>query len=362
MQKRLAILFLFLFGSVSFSEANQDSIANKKPVVSVLPLVYYTPETSWSFGAGAVANFKIGDQHEDTFESQVALGGAYTLFNQFLAYGSWRIFTEENKNLFAGEIGWYRYVYFFYGIGATVQDSDREQFDATFPRLKFDYLRKVQSNLYLGFRYHYDDFEITSVKASGLLDSGDILGSNGGRLSGIGPIIYFDSRDSQLYPSRGVLVESSFQTFHKSIGSQYNFSKMLIDFRSVHSITEKSVLVWNAYSELMFGDMPFFGLPMVGGNRLLRGLFEGKFRDSNLALAQAEYRWKFLPRWGAVGFAGVGNVFSRNNSFQFNQSKFTYGLGGRFQLSKKEKLNLRLDFATSPSEDFQIYFTFGEAF
>ncbi|MCH7415020.1 outer membrane protein assembly factor [Belliella sp. R4-6] len=358
----LIYILTFFFAYSNIAAGFQDSAAITKPVISVLPLVYYTPETSWSFGAGAVANFKLGYQNQKTYKSQIALGGAYTLLNQFLAYGSWRIFTEENKNLFAGEIGWYRYVYFFYGIGPHVNESDREQFDATFPRLRFDYLRKVKSNLYLGFRYHYDDFDITSVEINGLLDSGGILGSVGGRLSGVGPIVYFDSRDSQIFPTRGVFAESSFQTFHKSIGSQYNYSRMLVDFRSVHSINEKSVLVWNAYSELMFGDTPFFGLPLVGGNRLLRGLFEGKFRDKNLVLAQAEYRWKFLPRWGAVGFAGLGNIFSQENSFHFNQTKFTYGLGGRFQLSKKEKLNLRLDFAKSPNEDLRIYLTFGEAF
>jgi len=122
------------------------------------------------------------------------------------------------------------------------------------------------------------------------------------------------------------------------------------------------VFVWNVYGEFCQGSQHFFGLPLVGGNRLLRGLFEGKFRDEQITLLQKEYRWNFLPRWGAVAFTGVGNVFSKENSFQISQSKFTYGAEGRFQLSIKEKLNLRLDIARSPNEDLRIYLTFGEAF
>lgn len=360
MIKRLGCLILIFLSALMVS-AQGDSAA-VKPVISVLPLVYYTPETSWSFGAGAVGNFKLGNPLAETYESQVAVGGAYTLLNQFLAYGSWRVFTEENKQLFAGEIGWYRYVYFFYGIGPNVQENDREQFDATFPRLRFDYLRKLRPNLYLGLRYHFDDFDITSIEENGILDNQNITGSEGGRLSGLGPMLYYDSRDSQLYPTRGIFAEASFQTYNKSIGSEFQFSRWLVDFRSVHSISPKSVFVWNAYGEFLSGQPPFFGLPLVGGNRLLRGLFEGKFRDEQLTLLQAEYRWKFLPRWGAVAFTGVGNVFSKENPFQISQSKFTYGVGGRFQLSKNEKLNLRLDIARSPNEDLRIYLTFGEAF
>ncbi|WP_170932399.1 BamA/TamA family outer membrane protein [Belliella buryatensis] len=354
-------LGILTFMMMMQAKGQQDSIA-VKPVISVLPLVYYTPETSWSFGAGAVGNFKLGNPALETYESQLVVGTAYTLLDQFLAYSSWRVFTEENKNLFAGEIGWYRYVFFFYGLGNQVQESDREQYDAALPRLRFDYLRKVRAHFYLGLRYHFDEFNITTVEENGLLANGNFLGSEGGRISGFGPMAYYDSRDSQLYPTRGIFGEASFQTFNRALGSDFHYSRWLMDFRSVHAINSKSVFVWNAYSEVLVGETPFFALPLVGGNRLLRGLFEGKFRDQNLALLQAEYRYKFLSRWGAVVFSGVGNVFSKENSFQFNQSKLTYGIGGRFQLSKREKLNLRLDLAHAPGEDFRIYLTFGEAF
>jgi hypothetical protein len=45
--------------------AQRDSVA-LKPIISVLSLVYYTLETYWSFGAGAVGNFKLGNPFAET--------------------------------------------------------------------------------------------------------------------------------------------------------------------------------------------------------------------------------------------------------------------------------------------------------
>lgn len=74
--------------------------------------MYYTPETRWVFGAGGATNFNLGDSTA-TYESQAVFGVAYSLRKQFLSYANWRIFTDQNKNLLSGEVGWYDYVYFF---------------------------------------------------------------------------------------------------------------------------------------------------------------------------------------------------------------------------------------------------------
>jgi outer membrane protein assembly factor BamA len=200
------------------------------------------------------------------------------------------------------------------------------------------------------------------LEPSGLLETGGFNGAEGGTVSGFGPMLYYDSRDSQLYPTSGTFAESSLQYFAAAIGSDFRYWRWVVDVRKVHPVKENQHFVWQAYSEVQVGDPPFFSMSQLGGNRLLRGLFEGKFRDKNMAAIQGEYRWKFLSRWGAVGFAGLGNVYSNERAFQFQNTKATYGLGGRFQLSKREKLNLRLDFAHSPGEEFRFYLTFGEAF
>ncbi len=361
MKVKLLLISLLLVCITPILYGQIDSVT-AKPTLVVLPLIYYAPETSWALGAGAVTNFKVGHNDVQTFESQVTVGFAYTFFKQFLSYGNWRIFTEENKNIFAGEVGWYDYVYFFYGIGNEVSEKDREPYDARFPRLRIDYLRKVKPNLYLGIRYHLDDFRITSQEPGGLLETQNFIGNNGGRTSGLGPVLYFDNRDSQLYPTKGVFAEASLQSFSSFFGSNFSYWRWVLDVRRVYSINEKQVLVWNIYHEGLYGEPPFFALPLMGGPRRMRGLFEGKYRDQSMGVAQVEYRLKLHKRWGVTSFAGLGNVYASQNPLAIQNTKITYGGGGRFQLSKREKLNLRLDLAHSPGEGLLVYLTFGEAF
>jgi len=210
------------------AEAGQNSDStNSNLTVALLPLIYYTPETSWVFGASIVANFNLG-QSNQTYESQVAAGLAYSLFDQALSYSSWRIFTAENKDLFLGEIGWYRYVYFFYGIGNQVEESDQEVYDARYPRLRFSYARQLDPNFYLGLRYSFDNFKITKLAEGGLLEKGNFIGTDGGVISGLGPLLIYDSRDDQLYPTRGNYLESSFQQFGNHLGGNFMYSNLLL--------------------------------------------------------------------------------------------------------------------------------------
>jgi outer membrane protein assembly factor BamA len=355
----LSCLFFFTVKNTQ-ARQNPDS-TNSTLTVSLLPLIYYTPETSWVFGGGAVANLNLG-KNQNTYESQVAAGLAYSLFDQVLSYSSWRIYTPENKDLFLGEIGWYRYVYFFYGIGNQVEESDQEAYDARYPRFRFSYARQLRPNFYIGLRYSYDNFKITQLEEGGLLETNNYIGKEGGTISGLGPLLIYDSRDDQLYPTRGFYLESSFQQFGDYLGADFNYGNFLLDARKLFPIKKDQVVVTNLYAQFNSKGAPFFALAQLGGNKVLRGLFEGKYRDRNVLALQGEYRWMFLERWGAVAFGGVGNVFSADNPFQVDQAKIAYGLGGRFKLTKKKKLNLRLDLAHSPGENLQFYFTFGEAF
>ncbi|MGY6557843.1 MAG: BamA/TamA family outer membrane protein [Nitritalea sp.] len=348
-------------GQADQAQTAVETGAERAYALSVLPLLYFTPETSLAFGAGAVVNFRTAQ--EDTYESQVLVGGAYTLLDQVLSYVSWRIFSPENRHLFAGEVGWYRYVYFFYGIGNEVQDADRELFDATFPRLRLDYAYALRPNFYLGLRYWYDDWGGLRFDPEGQLIQGGLPGTEGGRISGLGPLLSFESRDSQLYPTKGLFVETAWQRYGRGLGAQFGYSRFFLDARKVWSLSDKGIFVGQVYQESTAGDVPFFALPMLGGNQLLRGYFEGKYRGPHVSALQGEYRQWLRGRWGLVGFAGLGAVYGQEAAWSgLSDLRFAYGTGLRFRLSQKEKLNLRLDIAHAPGDGFQFYLTFGEAF
>lgn len=354
------LLFLLFIKSPLSVIAQQDYTKKPTKAIFILPLVYYTPETRWVFGVGGATNFSLGDSI-DTYESQAVFGVAYSLRKQFLSYANWRIFTPQNKNLFSGEVGWYDYVYFFYGIGNEVKESDSETYSARFPRLRFDYAKQISPSSYLGVKTVLDQYSFSGFDPAGKLANEDFIGKEGGWNVGLGPSFIIDSRDNPIYPGSGWFSETYFLRFGKPWGGDYPYWEIGGDLRNYRSLSQSVIWANQIAAKITTGETPFFALPLLGGNRSLRGLFEGKYRDSNVAFFQSEIRKSIGNRWGLVGFAGVGNVFSDLNSIA-DRAKIAYGAGGRFRLSKAKKLNLRLDLAHSPNEGMQFYFTFGEAF
>ena len=103
-------------------------------------------------------------------------------------------------------------------------------------------------------------------------------------------------------------------------------------------------------------------MALIGGTRRMRGYFEGRFRDRNMLMAQAEYRRELGWNFGIAVFTGFGVVASELHEFEFPTIKPSAGLGLRYQLSKDEKINLRLDYGIGEGGSSGVYLTIGEAF
>jgi hemolysin activation/secretion protein len=77
--------------------------------------------------------------------------------------------------------------------------------------------------------------------------------------------------------------------------------------------------------------------------------------------AQAEYRWRFYKRWGAVAFAGVGQVAENFGDYNTDNLLPSAGIGARFMLSEKNRLNLSVDYAVG-KDTSALYFYVAESF
>ena len=122
------------------------------------------------------------------------------------------------------------------------------------------------------------------------------------------------------------------------------------------------ILAWNFRSECAVGgDVPFQLLPTIGGQDLVRGIRQNKFKDNTLFALQAELRipiWRFLK--GAV-FGSVGDVYNYNH-WQWTTPKIGYGAGLRACIHQA-KTNIRFDVARQNySNNWSFYFTVKEAF
>ncbi len=121
------------------------------------------------------------------------------------------------------------------------------------------------------------------------------------------------------------------------------------------------MVAFQGYGFLTVGDVPFNELAQMGGDMIMRGYFQGSYRDKNLLAFQSEYRLQVLKRWGIVGFAGAGGISNAMGDFELKNVMPSYGGGLRFKINRKENVNLRMDYGFGNGQQ-NIYFFIAEAF
>jgi len=202
---------------------------------------------------------------------------------------------------------------------------------------------------------------IEEVEAGGLLDSGTIPGSHGGLIGGLGIDLDWDTRDSPLFPLSGSFLQLSADAYGASAGSDFTFSRVELNLRKYLPMGLRRVLAVQAYLCSTAGDVPFYKLPLLGGDSLLRGYYKGRFRDKSLALVQSEFRVLITPRIGVVGFAGLADVFPGLSHLGESRLKFAAGSGLRYVINKRDGTTVRMDMAWGQAS-FGLYITAQEAF
>jgi len=364
--KTTLLTFLFLSLSLNVTraqnEVEKDTTKRKRGRFLPIPLVYATPETSWGFGAGANYTFKFKNESDESLSSSMQLLASYTLNKQVLIFYAYQLFLKEEKYKIYGELGYYRYNYFFYGVGNDDPIPDGELYDVNYPRVQINALYLVKPQLYLGLRYWLDDWDVRNVDPNHLLATNiDITGREGGLLSGLGFVMNYDTRDNLFYPSEGVYVESSLFSNRKFLGSDFNFNKLYLDASKFWTTSWDHIIGINLYSELTVGDPPFNQMSLMGNRRRMRGYYEGRYRDNHYITFQGEYRFPVFWRLGLVAFGGVGAVANEFSEFGNDIWRYTVGGGLRLMFDKKEKINIRVDMGFG-KDTSAFYLSIGEAF
>ncbi len=320
-----------------------------------LPVLFYTPDTRLGFGAGGIATFYSKNAPQ---RNNITFGVTYTQNKQFLAWLPYQIYFGNGKWQTYGEFGWFNYIFPFFGVGNTIPNEYSEKYTAKYPKFKTTVLKNIKGAQFLGLRYGFDQYKITKTDSSGLIQQGIYTGFQGGTSSGLGLVYLIDSRDNRFYPSKGWLVETSLYAEDQWTGSDFRFQRVQADGSRFHALGNKDVIAVQGSVILSWGNPPFFNLATLGGTKRLRGYFDGKYRDNNAALLQAEWRRVWFWRIGTVVFGGIGNVWGRGDESTI--LRYNYGLGLRFQFDKKQKLNIRADYGFGKGNQ-GFYLTVGEA-
>lgn len=360
-------LCLLLLGSF-FNRVNaqspvQDTVETeeaKKSFIAAYPIIFYLPETRLAFGGACIYTYFPGKE-KSSRPSLWQIGGAYTLNKQILLYASYQLFLRQNRTELFGEIGYFDYVFPFYGTGNATVFEQEENYFASFPRIYFNYLEQVKQNFRIGGVVKFDLFKIKEYKEEGVLDNGQFPGIEGGAVTNAGLLMRYDSRDIVFLPTKGIFATLEATRSGKLLGSEYPYTEIFFNASAYFSLKKKHVLATNLVTGSQQGEVPFYKLLTMGGPKRPRGIIEGRFRDKNLLLFQLEYRFPIYKRFAGVAFASTGRVAEKYTDLLDAGFHYNYGAGLRFVLDKKNQLRIRLDVGFG-SDEPAYYLTVGEAF
>ncbi len=344
--------------------AQAEKPIEEKPASSLvlLPAIYYTPETRWAIGVGGIYTFRPKGTPQAGRPSLFQALAVYTQNKQFYLSLEPNLYLRKETYLLNSLLEVRKYPNKFWGIGSDTPDSAQENYTPAQQNFSLTLQKKIsrRESLYVGLKYSLEHHRFLNFEAGGQLASGYINGSPGGILSGLGLAFSLDSRDNIFSPSRGNYFQATALVFNRFLASDYNYFNFKADLRHYFSLWRSQALALQCVFQALPGGTPFMALAPLGGDSLMRGYYNGRYRDKVLLAGQAEYRFPVWWRLGMVAFVGAGGVADRASCLSGNALKFSYGFGLRFRLNQEGE-NLRIDFAWGKGTS-GVYFTAGEAF
>ncbi len=372
--RRLSIV-LFLIISIQFlifsQTENPDSSVTEIPdTVGVggvdwfaYPYIFYSPETSLAFGGGGIVYFKLAER-QNAKSSSITPSFYYTVNGQYDITIIPEFFLMDDKLRIWSKINYASIFDRYYGIGNDSPEIENDQYlqDNIQAQVKLQ-PKLIDDRLNFGINYEIRNMSVADTKGNLLLENDTtIVGSEGGLTSGLGLAVAWDTRDNNFFPSRGGYYEVYTSNFFEFIGSDFNYSKTVVDLRHYWNITSDHILAAQAYLLSEGGTPPFYDLGLLGGSKLMRGTIMGRYRDKTYYVVQSEYRMPLLVwRFGIILFAGLGDVAPSVGRITISTVKPTYGFGIRFRFDELEKVEIRMDVGFGKGSN-GIYFDINQAF
>jgi outer membrane protein assembly factor BamA len=333
--------------------------AGPAPGWVILPGINYAPERGLTV-AGAVLRYFRLERRASARPSSLGLRAGVSIKGRSEVSFDPSLWMFGDRLNVAGTVFTSYFDYPYYGIGNDTRAEDREDYTALRAGGRLEVAARVWRALFAGPLYDFRYENVTEVDEGGMIESG-VVGGDGGRLSGVGGIVRWDSRDHSFTPHRGGIITLSPRLYRQGLGGDHDFGRILLDGSWFVELHGEHVIAVDGRADFRTGDPPFDHMSLMGGSRLLRGMIEGRFRDNHQLAGQVEYRFPIAWRFGGVAFGGLGRVADRVRDFDLEGWKWAAGGGLRFAVNSEERINLRLD-AGATVEGVNFYLAIGEAF
>ncbi len=333
---------------------------NKEWNIIPIPGAGYTEDTGFLMALALTGFSKADPENPESKNDSFSAAVMYSFENMFrLSLSGSKYLKDESRNLSAS-LSFAHSVDDFYGTGINTSDSSKENYEINLIDFKISYLYDLGGNFYAGPELMFYQDKLNN--RGNLLSTEDIYGKSGICQAGGGISLIYDSRDSTTYPASGFYSSFSWTAYNSNIISDYSYTHFKTDIRAYVELFNQNIIGVNSVLETTVGDVPFQMMPELGGSSILRGFESARYRDKNFTAVQIEYRFPLAGPLGAVLFSGAGTVADDFSTYKFDDIKYASGGGLRFNLSKDQHINLRLDYALNSDNESAFIFTVMEAF
>lgn len=329
----------------SFVKKVIDEVTKKRKFL-LAPELGRSPLTGFYTGIYYLQLFKLkGDT--DSRTSNIETYGTVTEKNQFYFTLNNTVLFDHEKYFWRGNTYISKFNEYFYGIGNNIDVNNRDLINFNYFNTLQRVTRVIIPHMYAGLQAQFNKTFDLNYDKGGLLDQSSAYGKSGSQNTGAGVLFLYDSRDHVIYTRTGTYLDVSAMFFQKAFGSQYPFTNMIIDFRKFVKFYKNDVICFQTLINYNWGNVPFRQLALMGGDVMMRGYYPGIYRDNFLMATQIELRIPVYKIFGIVLFAAIAETEHTLQAFNWQDIKYTYGVGLRIMFIKHERINVGGDLGFS---------------
>ncbi len=313
----------------------------------VLPLVIPITEPAVGYGAVVAGVFFVPSKKPKKQADIIAAAVGLTSNGTWLTGAGYIGFWKKDKIRYRGIVGYGKITLDYYVVNKPYNIDLNSFF--FLQQVNF---RLGKSDFFIGLKYQLANITIPIFKDSEIVDPIDLESDN----SGISVIAEFDNLNNFLSPTKGVRVHLSYDQFLEVLGSTRDWGKINFFTHIYYPVNKLWVPALRLESTLATGHPPFYAKPFV----YLRGVPALRYQGDFILLAETEQLFNIRPRWGVLGFTGIGTAFNSIEDMKSDGIVWNTGVGFRYLLARALGLKAGIDIARGP-EDWAFYIVVGTA-
>ena len=205
-------------------------------------------------------------------------------------------------------------------------------------------VRIPASDFFAGLRYAFVSSDIAFKPGRDIPGVTDREWTGKSKIGGMIPYLEYDSTDNFFTPGRGIHAKVSLGFFDEIFGGDYDYRELHAKAVGYWPVLPNVVAGLRADGQFIDGDAPFYALPFVQ----LRGIPAMRYQGTDVLTLETEERWMVTPRWGLVGFAGIGKAADGFDALQDAETVWNAGGGFRYLTAREFGLQMGVDVARGP--------------